>query len=100
MAQKLNFETKTLIMKQLMGSINIGKSWIYKLQVTRIYPNVPFHKQGQLVFQFLPVFFILVWLDEFGKTCGRFDSQNVEDHITKCLGQYYNLQKGLGKYNL
>ena len=26
MAQKLNFETKTLIMKQLMGSINIGKS--------------------------------------------------------------------------
>ena len=56
-----------------------------------------FHKQGQLFFQFLPIFFILVWLDEFGKTCGRFENQNVEDHISKCLGQYYNLQKGLGK---
>ena len=50
-----------------------------------------------MFFQFLPVFFILVWLDEFGKTCGRFDSENIDDHITKCLGQYYNLQIGLGK---
>ena len=46
--------------------------------------------------QFLPIFFILTWIDEFGKHCRRYENQNIEDHITTCLTQYQNLQKGLG----
>ena len=94
MAQKLNLDTKTFLMKMFMGSINIG---IQNKRSILDYFNPILHKQGQMFIQFLPIFFILTWIDEFGNNCKRFESQNVEDHITKCLGQYNYLQNGLGK---
>ena len=49
-----------------------------------------------IIHQFLPIFFILIWLDEFGCICQKYESDNIMGHVRKCLDIYYSLQSGLG----
>ena len=48
--------------------------------------------------QFLPIFFILIWLDEFGNICLQYESYNILGHVRKCMNIYQSLQSGLGMY--
>ena len=52
----------------------------------------------ELIFhQFLPILFILIWLDEFGCMCQKYESENLMGHVRTCLDIYYSLQSGLGE---